>query len=170
MANNALRTLCLAHRDFVPGELPADWEENVPDNSRLILDCVVGIIDPLRSDVKEAVRIAQGAGVTVRMVTGDNIATACAIARQCGILTPDGKAIEGPVFRNLPPKEVDALLPDLQVMARSSPDDKYLLVTRLNGYGIPKDKEEWEAKHKTKIGVSWETHRDLLLPGYKEEW
>jgi P-type Ca2+ transporter type 2C len=170
MANNALRTLCLAHLDFPPGTLPEDWKENPPDGAGLCLDCIVGIIDPLRADVVEAVRIAQGAGVTVRMVTGDNLNTACAIARQCGILTDSGQAIEGPVFRNMTPAAVDDILPNLQVVARSSPEDKYLLVTRLNGYAILDGREEWEKKHEGKIGVSWETHKDLLLPGYKEEW
>ena len=170
MANNALRTLCIAHRDFAAGTLPADWQDNPPDDAELCCDCIVGIIDPLRSDVIEAVRIAQGAGVTVRMVTGDNIHTAKAIARQCGILTADGEAIEGPVFRAMTPKDVDALLPTLQVMARSSPDDKYLLVTRLNGYAIPSTKEEWEEKHQGKSGIAWETHKDLVMPGYREEW
>jgi magnesium-transporting ATPase (P-type) len=61
-------------------------------------------------------------------------------------------------------------LPNLQVMARSSPDDKYLLVTRLNGYAIPSNKEEWEEKHKGKTGIAWETHKDLVMPGYLEEW
>lgn len=171
MAENALRTLCLAHRDFKRIEdLGNNWEENLPDNSNLILECIVGIIDPLRSDVKEAVRIAQQAGVTVRMVTGDNIATACAIARQCGILTPTGLAAEGPTFRKMKPKDVDNILPRLQVLARSSPDDKYLLVTRLNGHGIPDGKEEWDKKFKDREGVSWEKDRDNLLPGYREEW
>lgn len=171
MAGNALRTLCLAHRDFQSAaSLPDGWEDNPPDNSHLVLDCIVGIIDPLRSDVKEAVRMAQEAGVTVRMVTGDNIATACAIARQCGILTPTGLAVEGPTFRRMKPKDVDAILPRLQVLARSSPDDKYLLVTRLNGHGIPSDQEEWTKKFKDREGVSWEKDRDLLLPGYREEW
>ena len=171
MAENALRTLCLAHRDFKsPADLPANWEEVPPDAENLHLDCIVGIIDPLREDVKEAVRVAQQAGVTVRMVTGDNIATACAIARQCGILTPTGLAAEGPVFRKMKPKDVDAILPRLQVLARSSPDDKFLLVTRLNGYGIPENKEEWEKKFKDRDDVTWEKDRDNLLPGYREEW
>mmetsp|Transcript_25668 Transcript_25668/g.55526 ORF Transcript_25668/g.55526 Transcript_25668/m.55526 type:complete len:1103 (+) Transcript_25668:105-3413(+) len=171
MAEKALRTLCLAHKDYAnEAAMPEDWAVNPPDNFELTLDCIVGIIDPLRSDVKEAVRVAQAAGVTVRMVTGDNIATAMAIAKQCGILTEHGTAVEGPRFRGMTPKDVDAMLPNLQVMARSSPDDKYLLVTRLNGYAIPDGKVEWEAKMEGREGVSWEKDRDLLLPGYREEW
>merc|ERR1711968_148481 len=110
-------------------------------------DCIVGIIDPLRSDVKEAVKTAQEAGVTVRMITGDNIATAKAIARQCGILTEGGEAIEGPTFRTMTPKAVDAILPRLQVMGRSSPDDKFLLVTRLNGKKVPATEKAWKEFH-----------------------
>ena len=84
MADRALRTLCLCHRDFKSkSSLPSDWEDNAPDGEKLVMDCIVGIIDPLRSDVKEAVATAQRAGVTVRMVTGDMINTARAIAKQC---------------------------------------------------------------------------------------
>ena len=168
MANRALRTLCIAHRDYAPGEtLPAGWEELPPDNAELTCDGIVGIIDPLRSDVKEAVKTAQAAGVMVRMITGDNIHTAKAIARDCGILTAGGLAIEGPVFRNLTPAQLDQLLPRIQVMARSSPEDKYLIVTRLNGVNLPKDKASWQEKHP---GRNWDTEKDLLLPGYYQEW
>ena len=171
MARRALRTLVLAHKDYSSiSQLPGDWTESPPDDSDLVCDCIVGIIDPLRSDVKEAVATAQMAGVVVRMVTGDNILTACAIARQAGILTADGVAIEGPELRKMTPAQLDAILPRLQVVARSSPEDKFLLVTRLNGYNIPNNKEEWEEKYKTFNGVTFEDDRDRLLPGYMEEW
>jgi magnesium-transporting ATPase (P-type) len=171
MANNALRTLLLAHRDFNSvSDLPENWREDPPDGRELCCDCIVGIIDPLRSDVKEAVATAQRAGVTVRMVTGDNMNTACAIARNCGILSEYGTSIEGPVYRNLTPAGADKVLESLQVMARSSPEDKFLLVTRLNGYALPASKEDWEEKHKGTPGVSWEKDRDRLMPGYLEEW
>jgi P-type Ca2+ transporter type 2C len=72
MANNARRTLCLAHKDFKSASLlPPNWAQCPPDNSGLCCDCIVGIIDPLRSDVNDAVARAQGAGVIVRMVTGE---------------------------------------------------------------------------------------------------
>ena len=173
MANRALRTLTLAHRDFPSmSALPAGWEESPPDHEELVVDCIVGIIDPLRSDVRDAVKTAQEAGVTVRMITGDNIATAKAIARQCGILTEDDTAIEGPVFRKLSPAEADKQLLHIQVMGRSSPEDKHLMVTRLNGgVGLPNDKEAWEKLHiKEGSSVTWENDRDKLMPGYREEW
>ena len=63
--------------------------------------------------------------------------------------------------------ELDAVLPKLQVLARSSPDDKHTLVTRLNGKALPKNQQEWEAHHP---GRDWSTERDKILPGYLEEW
>ena len=56
----------------------------------------------------------QRAGITVRMVTGDNVHTAKHIARECGILTEGGRAIEGPVFRSMPEEDLVPLLPQLQ--------------------------------------------------------
>ena len=100
------------------------------------------------------------------MVTGDNKITATAIARECGILREGGLVMEGPAFRTLTPGEVDAILPRLVVLARSSPKDKNILVRRLNG-NLPESKAEWEEEHP---GRSWEDERDLLLPGHKEEW
>jgi magnesium-transporting ATPase (P-type) len=123
--------------------------------------------------VVQAVRTAQQAGVVVRMVTGDNLITAAAIARQCGILSDGDGAVclEGPAFRCLTPARLDEILPRLRVLARSSPDDKRLLVTRLNGHQLPEGRPQWEEAHKHRIpAVSWEQDRDQLLPGYREEW
>jgi hypothetical protein len=54
------------------------------------------------------------------------------------------------MFRKMTPKELDEALPRLQVLARSSPEDKYLLVCRLNGSSLPENKAEWEEKHRSK--------------------
>ncbi|KAJ6321014.1 hypothetical protein OIU78_016248 [Salix suchowensis] len=88
---------------------------------------IVGIKDPVRPGVKESVAICRSAGIVVRMVTGDNLTTAKAIARECGILTDDGIAIEGPEFREKSEEELQELIPKIQVMARSSPLDKHTL-------------------------------------------
>ncbi len=110
----------------------------------LVFYGVLGIKDPLRPDVKQAVVDCHRAGINVRMVTGDNVVTARAIAVECGIVkSDDDLVIEGPAFRKMTPKEVDAILPRLKVMARSSPRDKNMLVRRLNG-SLPKTPEEWE--------------------------
>ncbi|GMP86719.1 hypothetical protein CsSME_00039394 [Camellia sinensis var. sinensis] len=126
-ASEALRTLCLAYKD-----IDGDFNENssIPD-SGYTLTAVVGIKDPVRPGVKEAVRTCLAAGITVRMVTGDNINTAKAIARECGILTEGGLAIEGPDFRSKSPEELEHIIPRIQVMARSLPLDKHKLVTHL---------------------------------------
>jgi P-type Ca2+ transporter type 2C len=95
---------------------------------------VVGIMDPLREGVATAVRDCQNAGVVVRMVTGDNVNTARAIAVQCGIFS-GGMVMEGPVFRSLSSTERSKIIPGLQVLARSSPEDKYILVKCLKALG-----------------------------------
>ncbi|KAL5760390.1 hypothetical protein ACOSP7_018906 [Xanthoceras sorbifolium] len=125
-ACEALRTLCLAYRD-IESKSNAD---SIPDDKYTLI-AVVGIKDPVRPGVREAVKTCLAAGIAVRMVTGDNINTAKAIAKECGILTDDGLAIEGPDFRSKSPQEMKELIPKLQVMARSSPTDKHTLVTQL---------------------------------------
>ncbi|KAI8072590.1 PMCA-type calcium-translocating P-type ATPase [Gongronella butleri] len=149
-ASRSLRTIGLAYCDFEQwppaqyasshGSSDQGEEVDVPfdvliDEQQLVLLGVVGIEDPLRPGVKEAVKACQQAGVFVRMVTGDNMMTAKSIAKQCGIYTSGGIVMEGPVFRNLPPTEMDAILPRLQVLARSSPEDKQILVGRLQELG-----------------------------------
>lgn len=109
-ACEALRTLCLAFQD-IKGNSNAD---PIPDNDYTLI-AIVGIKDPVRPGVREAVQTCLGAGITVRMVTGDNIHTAKAIARECGILTDDGIAIEGPEFRDKSPQEMKEIVPKLQV-------------------------------------------------------
>jgi len=132
MASSGLRTICLGYRDFAE-RMEGEAYEN-PNEEGLTCIAIVGIKDPLRKEVPAAVLDCQKAGIMVRMVTGDNILTAKHIAKECGILT-DGIAIEGPVFRKMSFPEMDAILPRLQVMARSSPTDKYVLVKRLRDLG-----------------------------------
>ncbi|CAI0406350.1 unnamed protein product [Linum tenue] len=126
-ASEALRTLCLAYKEVQGGFSPNDL---IPESGYTCIG-IVGIKDPVRPGVKESVAVCHAAGIAVRMVTGDNINTAKAIARECGILTSDGVAIEGPVFREKSQAELLELIPKIQVMARSSPLDKHTLVKHL---------------------------------------
>ncbi|CAH2058510.1 unnamed protein product [Thlaspi arvense] len=128
-ASEALRTLCLVYKDL--DEAPSG---DLPDGGYTMV-AVVGIKDPVRPGVREAVQTCQAAGITVRMVTGDNISTAKAIAKECGIFTEGGLAIEGSQFRDLPPHEMRAIIPKIQVMARSLPLDKHTLVSNLRKIG-----------------------------------
>lgn len=142
-ASRSLRTIAMLYRDFE--QWPPQGAPVQEDDHRLVLfdkifkDMtflgVVGIQDPLRPGVSEAVKQCQAAGVFVRMVTGDNIQTAKAIATECGIFTPGGVAMEGPKFRKLSTTQMDQIIPRLQVLARSSPDDKKTLVARLKKLG-----------------------------------
>ncbi|KAJ4191190.1 hypothetical protein NW767_010985 [Fusarium falciforme] len=132
-----LRPVALAYRDFSEEDI-FEGPEDDPDAinlewlaSGLICIGVFGIRDPLRPEVVESVRQCQAAGVFVRMVTGDNFLTAKAIAAECGIYTAGGIAMDGPTFRDLSPEQLDAVIPRLQVLARSSPEDKLLLVSHL---------------------------------------
>ncbi|KAG0201649.1 hypothetical protein BGX33_010182 [Mortierella sp. NVP41] len=141
-ATQSLRTIGIAYRDFEswpPAGVDLNQDGEVPfaavAESNLTLIGVVGIEDPLRDGVPEAVQACQRAGVVVRMVTGDNILTAKSIATQCGIYTQGGIIIEGPKFRALSGEEMDTVIPRLQVLARSSPEDKKILVARLKAMG-----------------------------------
>ena len=167
MAQKALRTIAIAHRVYeTKSALPKAGDVTAVERN-MVLDGIFGIKDPLRPDVPEAVARCQAAGILVRMVTGDNIETAKAIAKECGILTEGGISMQGPEFRVLTPAQLDAVLPNLQVLARSSPTDKHTLVTRLNGKALPENEKEWLEAHP---GRNWAKEKDLLLPGYKEEW
>ncbi|KAA0714195.1 Plasma membrane calcium-transporting ATPase 3 [Triplophysa tibetana] len=137
MACNGLRTICVAYRDLPADPMP-DWENEADIVSDLTCITVVGIEDPVRPEVPEAIRKCQRAGITVRMVTGDNINTARAIAAKCGIIHPgdDFLCIDGKEFnrriRNekgeIEQERIDKIWPKLRVLARSSPTDKHTLV------------------------------------------
>lgn len=117
-ACEALRTLCLAFKDVESLSSSSSSDEAIPEEGYTLI-ALVGIKDPLRPGVKEAVETCLGAGILVRMVTGDNINTAKAIARECGILTSDGIAIEGADLRDKSAEEMKDLLPKLQVHSDS---------------------------------------------------
>ncbi|KAL1961951.1 hypothetical protein VTN77DRAFT_732 [Rasamsonia byssochlamydoides] len=142
-ASRSLRTIALLYRDFEQWP-PRGAPTHEEDRKLAVFDAifkdmvflaVVGIQDPLRPGVTDSVHQCQRAGVFVRMVTGDNIMTAKAIAQECGIFTPGGVAMEGPKFRQLSSKRMNQIIPRLQVLARSSPEDKKILVSQLKKLG-----------------------------------
>lgn len=141
-ASRSLRTIGILYKDF--DQWPPKGGANHDDPKMAAFDKVfrdmvflgtVALQDPLRDGVADAVKACQNAGVFVRMVTGDNILTAKAIATECGIYTPGGVVMEGPQFRRLTKTQMNQTIPRLQVLARSSPDDKRILVKRLKELG-----------------------------------
>nr|XP_020472856.1 plasma membrane calcium-transporting ATPase 3 isoform X2 [Monopterus albus] len=137
MACEGLRTICVGYRDL-PCNPEPDWDNEAEIVTELTCITVVGIEDPVRPEVPEAICKCQRAGITVRMVTGDNINTARAIATKCGIIHPgdDFICLEGKDFnrriRNekgeIEQERIDKIWPKLRVLARSSPTDKHTLV------------------------------------------
>ncbi|KAL7063906.1 hypothetical protein AAHC03_05029 [Spirometra sp. Aus1] len=143
MAKKGLRTIAIAYKE---DPINSSKNLNVDDESAwaqgLVLLCVVGIEDPVRSEVPLSIRNCQRAGITVRMVTGDNIETAKSVALKCGILNGNTKdsqdvvmdgrefnrRIRDPVTGHVSQGLLDAVWPKLRVLARSSPQDKYMLV------------------------------------------
>uniref|UniRef100_A0A1B6GQS8 Calcium-transporting ATPase n=1 Tax=Cuerna arida TaxID=1464854 RepID=A0A1B6GQS8_9HEMI len=145
MAADGLRTIAIAYRDFVREYASTnevrinsepDWDDENTIVSKLTLMCIVGIEDPVRPEVPEAIKTCQKAGITVKMVTGDNINTARSIATKCGIYKPGFLILEGKDFNrkirdangNIQQHLLDQIWPRLRVLARSSPTDKYNLV------------------------------------------
>ncbi|CAF1251104.1 unnamed protein product [Adineta steineri] len=136
MANDGLRTICICYKDL--GEEKQNWDDEDKIIKDLICIGIVGIEDPVRDEVPEAIEKCQKAGVVVRMVTGDNITTARSIATKCGIIKPDDDflVLEGKEFNKrirdsngkISQKKLDEIWPKLRVLARSSPTDKYNLV------------------------------------------
>ncbi|CAF0899609.1 unnamed protein product [Didymodactylos carnosus] len=136
MASDGLRTICIAYKDMGKDKGNLDDEEGVVKDLTCI--CIVGIEDPVRPEVPEAIEKCQKAGVIVRMVTGDNLNTARSIAMKCKIIKPSDKflVLEGKEFNKrirdssgkITQEKLDEVWPNLRVLARSSPQDKYILV------------------------------------------
>ncbi len=137
-SNDALRTIAIAYRDFEPSSFLENERRGSSENdleTNLTFIGLLGLEDPLRPEVRNAVATCQQAGITVRMVTGDYDNTAKSIAKQCGILTKDGIVMSGKIFRTQSQQERNDVLPRLQVLARSQPMDKKVLVESLKALG-----------------------------------
>ncbi|GAX73955.1 hypothetical protein CEUSTIGMA_g1405.t1 [Chlamydomonas eustigma] len=139
MASRGLRCICVAESDLPLHDpaRPPDYFDNVDQvDSRLTALAILGIKDPVRPEVPAAVATCQRAGIIVRMVTGDNIHTARHIATECGILYEgDHLCMEGPEFRAMNRRDLIFMLPNIRVLARSSPADKLELVRLLKEQG-----------------------------------
>jgi Ca2+-transporting ATPase len=125
LASNALRVLGVAYRPLQ--EVP---ENCTPESIEKELTFVglLGMIDPARPEVVDAVKVAKGAGLKTVMVTGDHKDTAEAIAREIGVLTKGGLVLTGPEIEKLSDEELAARTDKLQVCCRVSPQHKTRIV------------------------------------------
>ena len=131
MANNALRVIAVAYLDF--NTLPLNVNENMENN--LIFVGLIGMIDPPRTGVKEAVATCKKAGIKTVMITGDHIITAKAIAKELGILTLGDKTITGEELEKLPQEKLERDIMNYSVFARVSPEHKVRIVKAFKAKG-----------------------------------
>ncbi|HTG47129.1 MAG TPA: cation-transporting P-type ATPase [Actinomycetota bacterium] len=133
MGERGLRVLSFAARFVEDDELTGHTDDPMPLVRDLVFVGMVGIIDPLRAEAKAAVTTALGAGIDVRMITGDHAVTARAIGETLG-LGPG--AISGAELEELSDEELTRRLPELHVFGRVSPEDKLRLARTMQAQGL----------------------------------
>jgi Ca2+-transporting ATPase len=133
MGEQGLRVLAFAARLIGEGDLATMEHDPMALTQELSFVGMVGIIDPLRSEAKGAVEVALGAGIDVRMITGDHAVTAAAIGQELG-LGPG--AISGTELQTLTDEELVARLPSLHVFGRVTPEDKLRLARAMQQQGL----------------------------------
>ena len=125
LARAALRVLAVAYRPL--REVPANPKPQEVERD-LVFVGLLGMIDPARPEVRDAIKVAQGAGLRSVMVTGDHKETAEAIARDIGLLGPRGLVLTGPEIEKLSDAELAAKVDTLEVCCRVSPQHKMRIV------------------------------------------
>ncbi len=124
MAKDALRVIAVAYCDLE--KLPNKIDSSIEND--LIFVGLIGMIDPSREGVKEAISICNEAGIKTVMITGDHIITAKAIAKELGILKLGDIAITGEELDRIPQKELEKNIMNYSVFARVSPEHKVKIV------------------------------------------
>ena len=125
MAQKALRVIAVAYKDidFLPSKIDSDNLEN-----NLTFAGLIGMIDPPREGVKEAVRTCQNAGIKTVMITGDHLETAKAIAKDLGILSIKDRAITGQELDKMTQSQLEKNIKEYSVFARVTPEHKVRIV------------------------------------------
>ena len=125
MSADALRVLAVAYKEIA--EVPANPTSDELENGLTFMG-LVGMIDPPRPEAKDAVAVCRRAGIKPVMITGDHVVTASAIAKELGILEEGDKAITGAELDAMSDEELDAVVADISVYARVSPENKIRIV------------------------------------------
>ncbi len=132
LSERGLRVLAFAARDLDDAAMAAAMADPMAAVTELVLVAIVGIMDPLRTEAKDAVHVALNAGIDVRMITGDHTVTARAIADELG-LGPG--VITGTELQHLDDAVVLERLPQLHVFGRVAPEDKLRLARLMQESG-----------------------------------
>lgn len=128
MTESAMRCIALTYHD-------SELEEDILPEDMTLLG-VIGVVDPVRSEVPDAVKKAHEAGIQVIEITGDCIETAVAVAKECGIYKDGDTALTNDEFEKLTDEEVKSIIPSLRVISRCSPNTKLRLVTLIQELGL----------------------------------
>lgn len=121
LTSDAMRCIALTRKNV-------DLEENVLPSDMTFIG-VIGVVDPVRSEVPDSVKTAHKAGIQVIEITGDCIETAIAVAKECGIYTDGDVALTNDQFESMSDDEIKSVIPSLRVISRCSPNTKLRLVT-----------------------------------------
>ena len=127
MTEKAMRCIVLTMSDSFK-------ENDLPDNMSFL--CVIGVVDPIRPEVPEAVRVAHNAGIQVIEITGDCLETAKAVATEAGIYRAGDLAVTNDEFEAMTDEKVREILPKLTVISRCSPNTKLRLVNIAQNTGM----------------------------------
>lgn len=137
LQSQSMRILGFGYK-YMPAELAevaVDTIEEDKFEDSLIFTGFVGIKDPLRPEVKEAVETARKAGVQTKMLTGDNINTAVAIGKELGIITDNMRAVEATFIDTLSDERLREEIKTIAIVARSKPETKMRIVDALQHNG-----------------------------------
>lgn len=131
----AMRVIAFAHKELDSMRDYSEENEHNKLESEMVFDGVVAIADPIRADVYDAVKSCQSAGVGVKILTGDNIVTASAIADELHLLDNGGIAVEAKEVEEMSDDELSSKLDKISVIARSTPTVKMRVVKLLKAKG-----------------------------------
>lgn len=132
LGSKALRAIAVAYKPLLKGNLPT-LEHQAESNLTFL--GMTGMIDPPRPEVKEAIKGCHEAGIKTVMITGDHLITAKAIAKDLGILPQGGKTIDGKTLANMTVEQLNAIIEDVYVFARVSPEHKLKIVKAFQANG-----------------------------------
>jgi len=131
LSSKTYRVIAMAYKEVTENKL--DIKEEVKND--LIFVGLAAIRDPIRSGVKEAIKLCQSAGIDIKMITGDHKLTAQAIASEIGIKASEEEIINGDELDVMTPKDAEYKIPRAKIFARVAPKHKLQIIDTLQAQG-----------------------------------